>query len=94
MRIDAGTANARRRYWARSYLGYPPLRNAEPNDTHNTLARLQHAGYVRHLITQNVDRLHHVAWERVANGEPSILELHGVYCMRALTQAVSLRCTA
>ena len=94
MRIDAGTANARRRYWARSYLGYPPLRNAEPNDTHNTRARLHHAPSVRARIAQSGGGLDLGAGGRVANGEPSILELHGVYCMRALTQAVSLRCAA
>lgn len=42
----------RRRYWARSYLGYPPLRVAEPNTTHQVLAELQKYGRVNNIITQ------------------------------------------
>ncbi|BGP16839.1 hypothetical protein JCM10213_003341 [Rhodosporidiobolus nylandii] len=51
----------RRRYWARSYLGYPPVRRAESNPTHYAIAALQKMGYASSLITQNVDGLHHRA---------------------------------
>lgn len=64
----------RRRYWARSFLGYPPLRIAQPNVTHTALAGLQQAGYVHQLITQNVDRLHFAARPSVP---PEMIELHG-----------------
>lgn len=38
--------------WARSYLGYPPVRQAEPNPTHFAIAALQKLGLVTNLITQ------------------------------------------
>ncbi|BGP40673.1 hypothetical protein JCM10450v2_004668 [Rhodotorula kratochvilovae] len=52
----------RQRYWARSYLGYPPVRRAESNPTHYAMAALQKMGYLSALITQNVDGLHHRAY--------------------------------
>jgi len=51
----------RRRYWARSYLGYPPVRIAESNPTHYAMAALMKMGYVSSVITQNVDGLHQYA---------------------------------
>ncbi|EPQ56252.1 DHS-like NAD/FAD-binding domain-containing protein [Gloeophyllum trabeum ATCC 11539] len=70
----------RQRYWLRSYLGYPPVRDALPNTTHYALAALQYAGLVPRLITQNVDGLHHKAlrgvWDEARLRE-RILELHG-----------------
>ncbi|GAA5987989.1 hypothetical protein JCM11641_005972 [Rhodosporidiobolus odoratus] len=52
----------RQRYWARSYLGYPPVRKAESNPTHYAIAALQKMGYSNSTITQNVDGLHHRAY--------------------------------
>jgi len=70
----------RQRYWLRSYLGYPPVRDAQPNTTHFALAALQHLGVVSRLITQNVDGLHHKAistiWNR-SQMDGRMLELHG-----------------
>lgn len=62
---------ARRRYWARSYVGWPRLALARPNAGHAAVARLQHAGLVTGLVTQNVDGLHQAA------GSPDLVELHG-----------------
>jgi len=61
----------RRRYWARSLLGWPRLAGAQPNAGHRALAALEHAGVVSGVITQNVDSLHSVA------GSVNVVELHG-----------------
>lgn len=62
---------ARERYWSRSFQGWPRIRDAEPNAAHMALARLEAAGLVTHVITQNVDRLHAKA------GTRAVTELHG-----------------
>lgn len=60
---------ARRRYWARSFLGWPTLRGARPNAAHRAIAELmampgrrgtggQGLGLVGALVTQNVDSFH------------------------------------
>lgn len=61
----------RRRYWARSMLGWPRLSAALPNAGHTAIAGLEHAGVVAGLITQNVDGLHQRA------GSRDVVELHG-----------------
>jgi NAD-dependent deacetylase sirtuin 4 len=61
---------ARRRYWARSALGWPQVAAAQPNAAHRALARLEACG-VMGVITQNVDGLHQAA------GSKRVLELHG-----------------
>lgn len=62
---------ARKRYWARSVLGFRRLRTAQPNDAHHALASLEHRGRVSQLVTQNVDGLHQVA------GSRTVIDLHG-----------------
>ncbi|KAG1834105.1 DHS-like NAD/FAD-binding domain-containing protein [Suillus variegatus] len=70
----------RQRYWLRSYLGYPSVRDALPNTSHYAIAALQYASYLPRLVTQNVDGLHHKAiahlWEP-DHIRKQILELHG-----------------
>jgi NAD+-dependent protein deacetylase sirtuin 4 len=61
----------RRRYWARSMLGWPRLAGAQPNAAHHALVALETCGVVAGLITQNVDGLHGVA------GSRDVVELHG-----------------
>ncbi len=58
---------ARRRYWARSHLGFGRMRRAEPNQGHRALAGLD----PDLLITQNVDGLHEAA------GSRHLVALHG-----------------
>lgn len=69
----------RRRYWARSTIGWPWLDRREPNGAHHALAALQTAGYIRGIVTQNVDSLHQKA------GAIDVVELHGgldrVFCL-------------
>jgi NAD-dependent SIR2 family protein deacetylase len=69
----------RKRYWARSLVGWARFRRAEPNDTHRALAALEQQGGVGLLVTQNVDRLHQAA------GSTNVVDLHGrldlVRCM-------------
>jgi NAD-dependent SIR2 family protein deacetylase len=62
---------ARRRYWARSHLGWRNIGDAEPNDGHRAVAHLQQLGLVDGIITQNVDGLHQAA------GAHGVVELHG-----------------
>lgn len=77
------TEEARRRYWARSMVGWPRFRRAEPNDAHHAIRELEDAGVLRGVITQNVDRLHDQA------GSRRVVELHG-----ALAEVRCLECDA
>jgi NAD-dependent deacetylase len=62
---------ARRQYWKMKKEGYQELKMARPNDGHRALARLEEAGKVVAIITQNIDGLHQDA------GSRRVLELHG-----------------
>lgn len=73
----------RRRYWARSLVGWPRMSAARPNPAHHALADLERSGLVAGLITQNVDGLHHAA------GSTRVVELHG-----ALSHVRCLACGA
>jgi NAD-dependent SIR2 family protein deacetylase len=61
----------RRRYWARSCLGWRRMSQVEPNPGHRALARMEESGALRGIITQNVDGLHQAA------GSRRVVELHG-----------------
>lgn len=74
-------AEARRRYWARAVVGWTRFASAQPNEGHRALARLESRGVLSGLITQNVDRLHHLA------GSRTVVELHG-----ALHEVQCLEC--
>jgi NAD-dependent SIR2 family protein deacetylase len=69
----------RRRYWARSLIGWQRFGHAQPNAAHRALAGLERQGSVELLVTQNVDRLHQAA------GSSNVVDLHGrmdlVRCM-------------
>jgi NAD-dependent SIR2 family protein deacetylase len=66
-----GSATARRRYWARSHLGWRHIARATPNAGHRAVAELQARGLIAGIITQNVDGLHQAA------GARDVIELHG-----------------
>ncbi|NIZ90135.1 NAD-dependent protein deacetylase [Kineococcus rubinsiae] len=76
-----GSAEARRRYWGRSHVGWEHFRRAQPNSGHRAVAALDAAGLLRGTITQNVDGLD------VAAGTRSVVELHG-----NLDRVVCLHC--
>ncbi len=63
--------SSRQRYWGRSLIGWPGIREARPNSLHLALTRFEAAEYSTLLITQNVDRLHQRA------GSKAVVDLHG-----------------
>ncbi|KAF3901529.1 hypothetical protein ABW21_db0200126 [Orbilia brochopaga] len=64
---------ARRRYWARSFLGWRGVEGVKPNRGHDAVARLWRGGWVGGVITQNVDSLH-----TRADADLPITNLHGL----------------
>ena len=76
-----GSAAARRRYWARSHVGWRRIARAAPNDGHRAVAELGRRGLLTGIITQNVDGLHQAA------GAIDVTELHG-----SLHRVVCLSC--
>ncbi len=75
------TPDNRRHYWARAHVGWSRMGSAEPNEGHRSLARLEAAGRVSFLITQNVDGLHEGA------GQRRMVALHG-----RISEVVCLDC--
>jgi NAD-dependent SIR2 family protein deacetylase len=88
--------HSRKRYWAGSHLGWRSFGSAQPNAGHVALARMEAAGNVNGVITQNVDGLHRRA------GSRHVVELHGgmdrVVCLSCgqhyARQAIAERLTA
>jgi NAD-dependent SIR2 family protein deacetylase len=78
-------ALTRKRYWARSLVGWRRFGRATPNDAHLALAALERQGRVGLLVTQNVDGLHQAA------GSSAVVDLHGrlatVRCMDCETRS-------
>jgi NAD-dependent SIR2 family protein deacetylase len=74
-----GDVANRRRYYARSTIGWEQFNQANPNDAHKAVAKLEARGTVLGVITQNVDALHQKA------GSVNVIDLHGqnarVVCM-------------
>jgi NAD-dependent SIR2 family protein deacetylase len=63
--------HTRRRYWARSLVGWRLMAAARPNAAHRALASLEAHGRIEQLVTQNVDGLHQAA------GSRNVIDLHG-----------------
>lgn len=74
-----GSAQARARYWARSFVGWSRFGRATPNDGHRALAAI--ADRLTGVVTQNVDGLHEDA------GSTNVIDLHG-----RLDRVVCLEC--
>ncbi|MEU6356547.1 NAD-dependent protein deacetylase [Streptomyces sp. NPDC047072] len=77
------SAQARRRYWARSHLGWRTFGRARPNAGHRAVAAFERHGLLSGVISQNVDGLHQAA------GSEDVVELHG-----SLSRVVCLSCGA
>jgi len=69
------------RVWEFYALRLDALAGAEPNDGHRALAELEEQGWIRAVITQNVDGLHQRA------GSRDVVEVHG-----SLREAECIRC--
>lgn len=67
-----GSHEARKRYWARSFLGWTNLHRARPNAAHQAVGDLGKLGLISSVITQNVDSFHPIAHPTLPT-----LELHG-----------------
>ncbi|KAL2817254.1 sir2 family transcriptional regulator [Aspergillus cavernicola] len=76
---------SRKRYWARSFIGWPGLLKAKPNSTHWAVRDLSAKGYISSVVTQNVDSFH-----SKAHPETPSVELHGylrsVVCLSCRNQ--------
>ena len=68
--IQAFDANPEK-VWSFYALRFGALTQAEPNDGHRALAELEARGFVRAVITQNIDLLHDRA------GSRELVEVHG-----------------
>ncbi|MCM3886767.1 NAD-dependent protein deacetylase [Frankia sp. R82] len=66
-----GAPGARHRYWARSHAGWRQIADAVPNPGHHAVTRLEQAGAITGVVTQNVDGLHQRA------GTVNVVDLHG-----------------
>lgn len=60
-----------REFWEFYRARLDGLRSARPNQAHHAIARMEGAGVVERVVTQNVDGLHQAA------GSNGVLELHG-----------------
>jgi len=64
---------ARIEHWDYKLEGWPAFREARPNATHEAIVRLERAGKLLLLVTQNIDGLHSKAGTSAAK----LVELHG-----------------
>jgi NAD-dependent deacetylase len=75
--MEVASLNAFRSHPERFFEWMRPLicsiLDAQPNAAHRALAHLEEAGYVKAIITQNIDNLHQKA------GSKNVLETHGSF---------------
>ena len=64
---------ARVEHWDYKLEGYEQFRDARPNAVHDAIVRLERAGKVRAVVTQNIDGLHSLA----GTSADALVELHG-----------------
>jgi NAD-dependent deacetylase len=64
---------SREKYWQMATDMYDPMKQAQPNPAHLTIAEMERMEKLDCVITQNIDGLHHKA----GNSPEKIIELHG-----------------
>jgi NAD-dependent deacetylase len=64
---------ARIEHWDYKLEAWPAFRAARPNPVHRAIVKLENAGKVRAVVTQNIDGLHALAGSYVEH----LIELHG-----------------
>lgn len=64
---------ARIEHWDYKLEGWTQFRDAKPNATHDAIVRLERAGKVLAIVTQNIDGLH----ARAGTSADRLVELHG-----------------
>jgi NAD-dependent deacetylase len=67
---------ARVEHWDFKLEGWPAFREARPNATHKAIVRLEQAGKLQSVVTQNIDGLH----ARAGTPAERLVELHGTNC--------------
>lgn len=65
--------DARVEYWDYKLEGWAAFRDAAPNATHDALVRLERAGKLEGLVTQNIDGLH----AKAGTSRDRLVEIHG-----------------
>jgi NAD-dependent deacetylase len=69
------------RFWGFYSQRFTTLRDKGPNGAHRAVAELERQGFVRGVITQNIDRLHKAA------GSERVVEVHG-----SISHSICLEC--
>lgn len=68
---------ARIEHWDYKLEAWPSFKDARPNEVHHAIVRLEKAGKVQVVITQNIDGLHSLA----GTSPERLVELHGTNSM-------------
>ena len=83
-RMEAASLSTFRIAPERFFAWFRPLAGqifkAEPNPAHTALAKMEQAGRIQSVITQNIDALHHKA------GSKNVIEMHGTLRTLSCTQ--------
>jgi NAD-dependent deacetylase len=69
--------SARIEHWDYKLEGWQAFRAAQPNDVHRAIVRLERAGKLCSVLTQNIDGLHGIA----GTSAERLIELHGTNAM-------------
>src|SRR3954471_24158500 len=64
---------ARIEHWDYKLEGRDAFRDAQPNEVHRAIVRIEEAGKLRAVVTQNIDGLHRLA----STSADRLVELHG-----------------